>query len=313
MKERYIFIDILKGISIILVAYGHILPGAIPIFTEYAGIFRMPLFFFVSGVLFKDSIYKEDFKDFIYRRYRGLIIPFIYFSFLVALGYIFIEEDYINFLKNLLQNGWGGYALWFIPVLFGSQLLYWPLCLLSKWMRLMLIILLGILSFASSKLFGFVPYNLLLCFCGAYFFGLGNSCKVLLHLTKKIQVGTSIPLFVLGFIISLSYLLSNSQPQWFINDIPSLVFYIAPLGSILCLSILSIYIERYGPYFLTKFFSICGKQSYIILAFHQIIVMIAGQYLPSKLTIIIMFFTLTFLVWFIPKYLPWMLGKSYTK
>lgn len=107
-KERFLFIDILKGISILLVAYGHIIPGAIPSFTEYAGIFRMPLFFFVSGVLFSNERYKNNFKDFIYKRYKGLVIPYLYFSAIVLFGYMLLNKDYSSFLLHTLLYGWGG-------------------------------------------------------------------------------------------------------------------------------------------------------------------------------------------------------------
>ena len=309
-KERYIFIDILKGISILLVVYGHIIPGSIPLFTEYAGIFRMPLFFFVSGVLFSNTRYQNNFKEFLYKRYKGLVIPFFYFSIIVALGYFFIEDDYRAFIFKLVTWGWGGYALWFIPVLLGSQIIYYAVCKLPPYVRLISIVSLGILSFLSSRYIGYIPYNLCLCLCGAYFFGMGNLCKKYLSFTKKCTGGIPIIIFVSGFAISLIYLLSDRHPQWFINDIPSLVFYVAPLGSIACLAVIALLIERGGVSVIHRFFSVCGRQSYIILAFHQIICMIAQRYVPSKIAIMIMIVSLAFLVWFIPKYLPWMLGKS---
>lgn len=310
-KERFLFIDILKGISILLVAYGHIIPGAIPSFTEYAGIFRMPLFFFVSGVLFSNERYKNNFKDFIYKRYKGLVIPYLYFSAIVLFGYMLLNKDYSSFLLHTLLYGWGGYALWFIPVLLCSQIIYYPLCKIqSAKIRLLCVAMLGCISYFSSLVLGYIPYNLLLSFCGAYFFGLGNLSKDTLKYIKKISFWRALLLFSMGLLFSLIFLFSKQQPEWFINNIPSVVFYIAPLGSILSLAMVAWLIEKYCRKIVQDFFSICGKQSYIILAFHQIICMIAQQYVSSKVAILIMIVSLAFLVWFIPAYMPWMLGKK---
>ena len=200
--------------------------------------------------------------------------------------------------------------MWFIPVLFGAQLVYYPICRIAQKWILTCVILLGGVSYLSSVYIGFVPYNLCLCFCGAYFFGLGNYFKRFLYLTKYVTGSNAVWIFLVGILISLLYLIEPRQPEWFINKIPSLVFYISPLGAILSLLVLSIAIERIGIRRIINLFSICGKQSYIILAFHQIICMIAQQYVPSKIAISIMIVFLAFLVWFIPKYLPWMLGKA---
>ena len=311
MKERFIFIDILKGVSILLVAYGHIIPGVIPEFTEYAGIFRMPLFFFVSGVLFNNEKYKNNFIEFIQKRYRGLLVPFFYFSIIVLVAYSIIEKDYFCFLLKTLRNGWGGYALWFIPVLLLSQIIYYPFSRISSSkVRLVCLFVLAGCSYISSLLIGYIPYNLMLGFCGAYFFGMGNLFKPYLYYSKKIDFKKAFGFFVLGVLFSFIYLISDDRPEWFINKVPSIVYYIAPFGSILSLAMVALYIERSGWPLLVEFFSICGKQSYIILAFHQIICLIAQMYVPSKVAILIMIFSLAFLVWFIPKYMPWMLGKK---
>lgn len=314
MKERFIFIDILKGVAILLVVCGHIIPGVTILIPGYTGIFTMPLFFFVSGILFNNEKYKNNFIGFLQRRYQELLIPFFYFSIIVLLGYYFIEKDYLRFCLNILRNGWGGYALWFIPVLLLSQIIYYPFSrILSSKVRLVCLFVLAGCSYISSLLIGYIPYNLMLGFCGAYFWGMGNLFKPYLYYSKKINFKKAFGFFVLGVLFSFIYLVSDDRPEWFINKIPSIVYYIAPFGAILSLAMVALYIERIGWPLLVKFFSICGRQSYIILAFHQIICLIAQMYVPSKVAILIMIFSLAFLVWFIPKYMPWMLGKNRTE
>lgn len=58
--SRVEYIDILKGIGIILMIMGHI--GFSGIFDFYIHAFNMPLFFFVSGYLYKTKTEKK-YKD----------------------------------------------------------------------------------------------------------------------------------------------------------------------------------------------------------------------------------------------------------
>lgn len=108
MADRFIFIDLLKGIAILLIVYGHIIPGSIPGLTEYVSTFHIPLFFFISGLLFDGAKYSNRFKLLCKNRWKGLVLPFIYFSIIVAFGYYFITDAYLPFITNLLFKGWGG-------------------------------------------------------------------------------------------------------------------------------------------------------------------------------------------------------------
>ena len=81
LSKRNIAIDVIKGISILLVVYGHA-----PLLTEKnIGIlpsFRMPLFFFALGLFAKMDIpLKEVFKT----KFTQLLKPYFITTFLVAL------------------------------------------------------------------------------------------------------------------------------------------------------------------------------------------------------------------------------------
>lgn len=70
MKSRNIYFDVLKGITIILVAYGHVLQTfnsnwEISIIGRTIYAFHMPLFMLVSGYFFYPSVqnrYDEFYK-----------------------------------------------------------------------------------------------------------------------------------------------------------------------------------------------------------------------------------------------------------
>lgn len=312
-QNHYVFVDILKGIAILLIVYGHIIPGCIPFLTKYVSTFHIPLFFFVSGLLFNETKYQHNFVGFLRGRTRGLALPFLMFSGIVAIGYYLIEVDYTAFLCNLFRTGWGGYALWFVPVLLLVEIAYYPLAKLHATQRLLVLVICVICSFLSSKCIGHVSHNALLLFCGIWFYGIGNFVRPLLKYSKFMNTPTCCVMIIAGFILSLFYIpICVVLPEWFVNKIPSLVFYLTPLLAIIGMVGLSFLIERCFGKIIVNIFSVCGKLSLIILAFHQIICMIAQQYVPSKVSILTMIICLTFLMWFIPKYSPWMLGKTKT-
>lgn len=59
MNNRISYIDILKGFGIFFVVFGHV--THIGELRDYIWNFHMPLFFFVSGFLYKPSLSFRDF------------------------------------------------------------------------------------------------------------------------------------------------------------------------------------------------------------------------------------------------------------
>lgn len=109
--QRIAYIDIAKGISIILVALSHskfrnISPDAI----SAMGLFRMPLFFFVSGVFFSSSV---GFRYFLYKKADVLLKPYFFTSLVILVSCFFIQEDYpLTWEIKRVLYGNGDTALW---------------------------------------------------------------------------------------------------------------------------------------------------------------------------------------------------------
>ena len=76
-SKRIDFVDLTKGVCIILVVMTHI-GGAFEQLDRGSMLscFRMPLYFFISGVFFKPY---EALSGFILRKINKLIIPFLFF------------------------------------------------------------------------------------------------------------------------------------------------------------------------------------------------------------------------------------------
>lgn len=133
--ERDQSIDILRGIGIIFVVAGHAGSGTgLPVFSPYS--FHMPLFFFLSGIFFKE-LAPEGFFASILRGGRALILPttlcFIAYALishlLGFLGFSGLSRP-LSFKSILFDQffGSGAYRFtspyWFIPVLFFVRLYF---------------------------------------------------------------------------------------------------------------------------------------------------------------------------------------------
>ena len=72
-------VSIAKGIAIILMVMGH---ASYPCyFNDFLTIIRMPLFFVMSGYLFKDK-YLHNSIDFFKKKVRGIYIPYVKYCLL---------------------------------------------------------------------------------------------------------------------------------------------------------------------------------------------------------------------------------------
>ena len=122
-KNRIEYIDAMRGFTMILVVYAHVvffsfgIDSSYPSFNQFFMIMRMPLFFFVSGFIFyKDVKWTSKMTmQFIIKKFRVQIIStLIIFTIFV----LFLHRD---FLEGILTQSKYGY--WFTITLFEYFLL----------------------------------------------------------------------------------------------------------------------------------------------------------------------------------------------
>lgn len=189
MIQRYDYLDIAKGIGILLVVWGHILLVGAPHRVIYA--FHMPLFFLISGMLFRREKY-SDLWIFLKKRAKRLLVPFIVYSvvtWIIWASFRFIRNDsVISFWDPLLQTviakGSGAYmvhnsALWFIPCLFATEILYFAFSRFNKILTLLACASCATLSFVLGHYFAndwwlLLPWNFDAALIGVLFYGIGN-------------------------------------------------------------------------------------------------------------------------------------------
>ena len=121
-------INLLKAIAIALVVSGHLEFSIFGMFPPYS--FQLALFFFISGMLFKDK-YLDSVQEFIKRRVKSLLVPyFLYSAFYCVVTFVIfkltgkfwgMDLSFKNFFITPFLNGHQfdlSCPLWFVPQLF---------------------------------------------------------------------------------------------------------------------------------------------------------------------------------------------------
>lgn len=125
-KKRIEYIDLMKGICIILVVLYHIEAFKnIPFFERSLQTFRMPLYFFLSGIFFKTY---GGVKNLLIKKTNNLIFPYLFFSLFILVDHLFRTD------KEMFYS-WGYYVfffiepynipLWFLRCLFFVYIIYY--------------------------------------------------------------------------------------------------------------------------------------------------------------------------------------------
>lgn len=118
---RKTWIDVLRGLAILFVIYGHLLKPArySYLYFLFTSPIKIPLFFAISGYLFKEKI---SFSEFIKKIIKGLIIPWLVLSITpILLSGIFNGMQVVlNDLKAVLT----GTSVWYMPCCIIAELMF---------------------------------------------------------------------------------------------------------------------------------------------------------------------------------------------
>ena len=96
--NRESWIDTLRGIGILFVILGHCEPP----FDKIIYSFHMPLFFLISGYLFKS---KKNIKDYLKKIFLKYIIPYFLLCIINLLLVTIIDRDFkINYVIGILYS-----------------------------------------------------------------------------------------------------------------------------------------------------------------------------------------------------------------
>lgn len=152
-------VDIVKGIAIALVVYGHTAQGMIhrkwwvgpgAIFSdEFIYSFHMPAFFFVSGLFVMSSLAKRGSRHFAVDKMKTILYPYLLFAMISVM----IEPLIGRFKSETRPFHWNTFLLsvadgdvsWFLFVLFFCLMLALLTARVPPWLRFLAAVLAGLL------------------------------------------------------------------------------------------------------------------------------------------------------------------------
>ena len=315
-QHRINFLDIAKGLGIIFVVEGHCINGN-SFLGRYIWLFHMPLFFLIAGCLFDSNKY-VSFMSFAIRRFRQILLPCIYFLLIIVFLSFFLGIGYEY--KELLYSLPG--SLWFLPVIFFTELFYFLYTLLLKGTiyKISLIVLCVIIGvYLHNNRMGEI-HSASSVFPALAFYGIGNLCK------QKIVSIHSLRLFPL-IVISFLFLIPFPMILFFHDTIsiagnhigqPVVLFYVASvltcMGFFAISNLLDKYIRR------KEIVIYLGRNTLIILSLHMFFIGICTHFILPFFSIKMIYKIVEFLfvwifnigsIWLINTYLPWIVPQKY--
>lgn len=216
-KKRIDWVDVAKGICMILViishAEEHFIPGQmaklkIPIYT-----FHMPLFFFISGYLFS---MKSSFKEFLKSRCKRILVPYFCLGGILILfdtywngrnpfGDSWFHKDHFLYLLGQLFTQKRFWTLWFIACLFWLGILFYAIVrfVKSEKARAIVVAVLAIAGLVYYRLGGGgIFWNIDVCFTVLPFFYAGYLCRKTDFINQKILGNKKYkPILFVGFVV----------------------------------------------------------------------------------------------------------------
>lgn len=205
----------------------------------------------------------------------------------------------------------GGYALWFIPVLSIAELLVFSIHkgVNNRIIRVLISIICFLIGYVLYKLNVQNPYNWAFIPTAMGFYSLGNIFRDYQSYLRK-EVSLIILLCSLG--VSFLCFLYPEKPQWFINQLISLLAIPAAIGGTLFICLFMKCTENVCPKFIKSILTYIGRNTYLVLAFHQIIlqlVRLSGLTSNGFVIRLIMWIVIVCIIESVNRFYPQILGK----
>ena len=290
-SNRIEWIDLAKGFCILLVVVNHVFLWVNRSFDyplELQGrAFRMPLYFILSGLFFKQY---ESFTGFFKRKTNKLLIPFLFFFVLTSmLPCAMIEHrsalsDFLDQRTIYFNN-----PIWFLLCLFEVNLMFYLVHILARAI--------------SATRYNTAVLLTLSALCGVAGLAMG-ACHLRLPLYLDTAM-SALPLFAFGYWLfrKTGFMQASVSPVrdgvlmtvcallvyflavptiWANNDFPSdntlSLVYLTGIAGTLMVLILSKFIGR------LPLVSFWGRYSIIILCTHQVVITLVSHFLRPWLT-----------------------------
>jgi len=282
--NKIIWVDTFKGFGILAVVVGHIYIGEI---SRNIYIFHMPLFFFLSGYLFKPTL---EYKKYFIKKVVHLLMPYFFFLISIYISYngfpsLKLKEIIIYFSEPIIGGRMLTGALgvfWFVTCLFLTQQLM--NYLINKLNSKSLLVLMGLfitISFINTYIYTeiWLPWNANVIVASAPLFYLGYIYKTSAF---KINYITLVTLGIVVLLFSFIYPQNVYGMKNAYYGIPIITL----ISSIILVLNIKLISEKLSKFKISnRILSEIGKASMVIMYLHQPIQILTKSYLSDNYTI----------------------------
>lgn len=292
MRERYV--DMVKGLSILCIVFLHYEQGVLPhSINTFIGSFMITAFYVTSGWVSAMNNSERPLKELIKKRWKQLGIPYVWWTIIIlsfdlilyAFGYYDLTFMGREVYKTLVLRGIG--TLWFLPALFGCEIIW---CWLKKQDKIWLIILALVVTVCYNYYYGILlggKKEIIYRIIDAPFRTISNMSRAWIGiafgyysygiLKNYLSKANNSLLTVLGFVLCIfAFITANYLPKSL-----SFCWYLfaplfGPLGFLLLMKSLQILK-------VLNFFDYWGKNSLNLMVTHYSIILVMFSILIEKL------------------------------
>lgn len=275
--NRIEFLDLAKGICIILVVLHHIclwsdndmyqIPNSVALL--------MPLFFVLSGFFFKNLC---GFWTFLIKKINNIVVPFLFWLIISDLWSVWgslranqyqsaVDFTIVRFIKDPLSDPlYSNGALWFLMCLFITNLLFYIIYLKDSKKICFFVLCFAIVGYLLYRADIRLPLWSRTALVALPFFFLGHWCKGMSYLILRLSTKKSLILGI-GFII-VSYII------YYVFDNPCIYMRDCSFQGLLVMAYLNSFSYVMGILFLCKtinwlpIVSYFGRYSIVVLCVH---------------------------------------------
>lgn len=315
-KNRIEYIDLMKGICIILIIllHNHIHSSNDSI-NDILRNMRIPLYFCLSGLFFKEY---NGFCDFITRKFNKLIIPFIFFAYfpyaLCEIGLNYERSIKTYLLMSIIPYN---YPLWFLRCLFVTYILYFLFHKITKRLSLTVqtisIFLIAFFTYTiiqnltiPIKILENSIFNIITAFIALPFFHIASIVRRKGFLSQNISNKYIIVLFIIFFFIWILTFQNNIDYRTIQFGKNFVFLYASALGGTGCVWCIAYIIKK------MFYISYIGRYSLIALGPHYPLILlfnsmgIHNKYIVFLCILIVM----PGVIYVFKKYFPYMTAQK---
>lgn len=289
-KKRIEYIDIAKGIGIILVIMCH--SGYINGMAIYVNSFFMPLFFYTAGLVYRDK--ELELKKYLMTKFKTLMVPYYVWNVLLILGskvigrrigidaILGILYGRFQFSKSSSQLllHYNNSHMWFLPCMFLTLTIYWIIRkFVSCRMKPIVIGLLCGLGMVIGRISPiYIPLSLDIVLVMLPFLYLGHKNLLNNPFILKHEIAVVVILCILFCLGPVNGDVNVSMSYYGKSGV---LFMLVALSGTYLLIFLSEQIEKFFRGSIKKILLFCGKNSMTIYGIHIILITVLNHFFST--------------------------------